>query len=164
MVAAGTGQLMSAMKIGPNCSAIAQLFPRGVVPRRIAERSKMLPRTVYEIVKQFKELGHVEEKPRSERPHSIDVSRVRRAIKKRNDGVSLDKIASDPDISRGSVRNTVKCELGPRSYRSLQGHTPMYKTVMVWEWIRATGKTTLVFSEKGIKINARYYRDEVLLP
>ena len=33
---------------------------------------------------------------------------------------------------------------------------------MVWGGICAAGKTPLVFIEKGVKINARYYQDKVL--
>ena len=62
MVAAGMGQLTSAMKISLNRSSIAQLFTRDVAPRPIAERLKVLPGTVYKIVEQFKELGHAEER------------------------------------------------------------------------------------------------------
>ena len=57
---------------------------------------------------------------------AMKISWIRRVIKKRiiqNVGISLNKIASDLDISRGSVQNIVKCELGLRSYRLLQRHT-----------------------------------------
>ena len=126
MVAAGMGQLTSAMKISFNRSSIAQLLTRGVAPRCIAERLKVLPGTIYKIVEQFKEVGHVEEKPKSERLRSVNISRIRRAIKRRiirSDGVSLNEIASNLYISRGSVQNIVKCELGLLSYRLPQGRT-----------------------------------------
>ena len=113
-------------KIRPKRSTIAQLFTHGVAPQRITERLKILPSFIYKIVKQFKELGTVEEKPRSGRLRSVNVSRIWKVIKKRiirNDSVNLNKIASDWDISLGSVQNIVKCEVGLRSYRLLQGHS-----------------------------------------
>ena len=42
--------------------------------------------------------------------------------------MTVSRSASDLAISRGSVQNIVKCELGIRSYRLLQEHTLTDKT------------------------------------
>lgn len=226
------GLIFSRMKASPHRAAIAHLTRQGIPPQRIAESLGIPRSTVHRIAKQFKELGHVMEKSKSGRPRSVNVPRLRKVIReriRRNDGLSINRMASNLGISRTSAQRIVKDNLGMRSYRLLQGQTltepakeqrlvkakklltffkqtrahnvlftdekvftievarnsqnhrqllsPVNKncqkrrirtrtlfpkSVMVWGGITASGKTPLVFIQKGVKINAIYYQEEIL--
>uniref|UniRef100_A0A1I7Z1I3 DDE_3 domain-containing protein n=1 Tax=Steinernema glaseri TaxID=37863 RepID=A0A1I7Z1I3_9BILA len=49
----------------------------------------------------------------------------------------------------------------PRSVEFARSHFPA-KSVMVWAGVCSTGKTKLIFVEKGVKINSKIYQDAIL--
>ncbi|CAP28364.1 Protein CBG08665 [Caenorhabditis briggsae] len=100
------------------------LFNDGISTGDIARRL-LLPRaTVYRVVQQLKDRGHVLELKKSGRPRTVNTRRTRGIIKKRitrNDAVSMNQMASSLGISRQSVQSILKKDLGLNSYRLLRG-------------------------------------------
>uniref|UniRef100_A0A7I5E7H4 DDE_3 domain-containing protein n=1 Tax=Haemonchus contortus TaxID=6289 RepID=A0A7I5E7H4_HAECO len=112
------------MRPSPHRATIAHLVDEGCSAAEIARRLHINDRTVRRIVAQYRERGHHLPLPKSGRPRTVNVPRIRKVIKKRisrNDEVSMNKIASDLHISRRSVQNIVKCELDFHSYRFFRG-------------------------------------------
>ncbi|CAP24900.1 Protein CBG04119 [Caenorhabditis briggsae] len=112
------------MRASPHRQTIAKLFNDGISTGDIARRL-LLPRaTVYRVVQQLKDRGHVLELKKSGRPRTVNTRRTRGIIKKRitrNDAVSMNQMASSLGISRQSVQSIVKKDLGLNSYRLLRG-------------------------------------------
>lgn len=114
------------MRVSPHRDSIIALFNNNQSSGTIAKLLGAPRSTVCRIIKQVKEVGHVLEKPKCGRPRSVNVPRIRNIIKKRinrNDGLSMNKVASDLQIARSTVQNIVKKEFGFRSYRLLTGQT-----------------------------------------
>ncbi|UYV81017.1 hypothetical protein LAZ67_19002534 [Cordylochernes scorpioides] len=87
---------------------------------------KINNKIVRRIVKQYREQGHYGVLPKSGRPRTVNTSATQKIIKKRvarNDGISMNSIASDLGISRKRWQNIVKRNLGLRSYRLYRGQT-----------------------------------------
>lgn len=220
------------MKPCAHREAIVLLARNGNSATTIGRQLNVNTRTVQRIMKRWREEGNVDVKRKTGRPRSVNTRRLRGIIKKkidRNDGVSMNRIASTLGISRTSVQKIVKNELGLRSYRLLSGqylseeskasrlkkcrellkifavrrvedvlwtdekiftvevaknrqndrqlispvlkntrrrkiatHVLFPESLMVWGGITATGKTPLIFVEKGVKINAVVYQNEIL--
>lgn len=115
---------LSKMRATPHRKAVVELLLAGVSKSSIAQKLKISQRTVQRLAKQFREKGHVNETPKSGRPRSVNVRRIRGIMKKRikrNDEISLNQIAKSLNISRESTQRIVKKELGLRSYRLHQG-------------------------------------------
>ncbi|CAS00634.1 Protein CBG27172 [Caenorhabditis briggsae] len=112
------------MRASPHRQTIAKLFNDGISTGDIARRL-LLPRaTVYRVVQQLKDRGHVLELKKSGRPRTVNTRRTRGIIKKRitrNDAVSMNQMASSLGIPRQSVQSIVKKDLGLNSYRLLRG-------------------------------------------
>ncbi|UYV68188.1 hypothetical protein LAZ67_5003300 [Cordylochernes scorpioides] len=91
----------------------------------LAGRLKIKTRIVRRIVKQSRERGHYGMLPKSGRPRTVNISASWKIIKRiaRNDGVRMNRIASDFEISREGVQNIVKRVLGLRRYRLHRGQT-----------------------------------------
>ncbi|CAP28265.2 Protein CBG08444 [Caenorhabditis briggsae] len=119
-----TLSLHKVMRASPHRQTIAKLFNDGISTGDIARRL-LLPRaTVYRVVQQLKDRGHVLELKKSGRPRSVNTRRTRGIIKKRitrNDAVSMNQMASSLGISRQSVQSIVNKDLGLNSYRLLRG-------------------------------------------
>lgn len=104
--------------------AISRLAASGMKNSAISSRLGVPLRTVQKIVKQFKEVGHVQAKPGRGRKRTVNTRQMRGIIKRRidrNDERSLNKMASDLKISRGSLQSIVKNDLKLFSYRLLNG-------------------------------------------
>ncbi|CAP20883.1 Protein CBG24224 [Caenorhabditis briggsae] len=170
------------MRASPHRQTIAKLFNDGISTGDIARRL-LLPRaTVYRVVQQLKDRGHVLELKKSGRPRTVNTRRTRGIIKKRitrNDAVSMNQMASSLGISRQSVQSIVKKDLGLNSYRLLRGQylTEQSKKnrlekakklldalkVMVWAGLTSEGKVPLVFIDRNVKINSDVYQKLVLM-
>ncbi|XGW14815.1 hypothetical protein V3C99_000802 [Haemonchus contortus] len=112
------------MRPTPHRATIAHLVDEGCSAAEIARTLHINDKTVRRIVARNRERGHHLSLPKSGRPRTVNVPRIRKVIKKRisrNDTVSMIKIASDLHISRRSVQNIVKCELDLHSYRFFRG-------------------------------------------
>uniref|UniRef100_A0A1I7XK10 DDE_3 domain-containing protein n=1 Tax=Heterorhabditis bacteriophora TaxID=37862 RepID=A0A1I7XK10_HETBA len=199
----------------------------------IAKKLCVTRMTVHRTVKRNQDLGTVEDHPRSGRARSVNISRIRKMVKKkilRDNKRSMRKMPSDLNISSTSMRRIVKDELGFYPYKIRQVHMLTEKmkvnryekatkllsiveqgrapnvlftdekifivnstcnsqnssqllqrghqrsekacvnstshfpsSVMVWACIMASGKTSLVFVEKNVKINSKYYQNEILM-
>ena len=81
-------------------------------------------RTVYYVIKRYKDTGGTSDRPRSGRPRSANTSRIRNIIRlrlKRNPTVKLRNLAKHIKVARESVRRIVKNNLGLYPYK-LQKH------------------------------------------
>uniref|UniRef100_A0A7I4YN77 HTH_38 domain-containing protein n=1 Tax=Haemonchus contortus TaxID=6289 RepID=A0A7I4YN77_HAECO len=110
------------MRSSPHRATIAHLVDEGCSTAEIARRLHINDRTVGRIVAQCRERGHHLPLPKSGRPRTVDVPRIRKVVKKRisrNDEVSMNESASDLHISRRCVQDIVKCELDLHSDRFL---------------------------------------------
>ncbi|VDL79748.1 unnamed protein product [Nippostrongylus brasiliensis] len=103
---------------------IAHLVDEGLRPAEISKRLMINARTVPRIAAQYEQRGHCPTLVKAGRSRTVSTSGIREIIKKRiqrNGELSLNKIASDLNISRCSVQNIVKNELGLGSYRIYRG-------------------------------------------
>ena len=112
------------MRACPHRDAIAALLQSGESKAAISRKLKINKRTIQRLAKQLKMKGHVKEARKSGRTPTVDTARMRKIIKQRidrNDERSLNQMAKELKISRGSVQNIVKKKLGLRSYRLSKG-------------------------------------------
>ena len=82
------------------------------------------PDIVSRTIKQFKELGHEGDRPDRGRKCTVNTFQNSMIIKKRiqiNTLVSMRKIAREMGVSRESVRNIAKNELGLKPYKLQKG-------------------------------------------
>jgi inhibitor of nuclear factor kappa-B kinase subunit alpha len=189
-------------------------------------------RTVYDAIKRYKELGNIQDRPKSGRPVTACTSANKEKIRKRierNPERSMRSMAKSIGIHKDSVRKIVKTMLGRHPYKITKGQflnekmktnrlkksrkmqrlaaagrhhsilftdekiftierhhnhqndrqllpvgsstSPKSKivsrshfpaSVMVWGGICATGKTPLVFIEKGVKVSSKVYQEKIL--
>lgn len=184
---------------------------------------------VYKTLKRFKETSSTEDRRRSGRPRSARTDRVVKIVReriRRKNHRSIRKLAADLNISRGSVHNILRHDLGCYAYKKRKVHglsqaskqkraersntilswhagdefvfsdeklfvleqshnaqndrlwaakmadipenqkyVPRFQgapSVMVWGAVCTRGKLPLIFIDKGVKINAEYYKTEVL--
>jgi transposase len=211
---------------------ITKKFNNGEKPGKIFKDLKKLGVKrdfVYRTIRRYKETGSSKDRQRSGRPRSVRTKKVMKAVReriRRKGQRSARKLAKELNISRGSMLNILKEDLGMNAYkkRKVQGlseaskekrrkrvcdilawhaedefvysdeklfvleqcHNPQndriwaasiknipekYKnvqryqnamSVMVWGAFSKRGKLPLVFIDKGVKINANYYKTEVL--
>ena len=76
------------------------------------------------MIKQYKGMVHVSGKKRTGRPFTVNPRRIRDIIRRRidrSDGISINKIAKDLANFRLTVQSIVEGNLGPWSYRLLNG-------------------------------------------
>ena len=81
-------------------------------------------RSVRYAIKRYKEIGGLQDRPRSGRPVTIRTTRNKDVIKKRiqrNPRRSMRGLAKSLKISERSVRRIVKDDLGYRSYKFIKG-------------------------------------------
>lgn len=184
---------------------------------------------VYTTIKRYKETSSIEDRKRSGRPRSARTDTVVKIVRerlRRKKHRSIRKLAADLKISRGSVHNILRVDLGCYAYKKRKVHgisevtkkkrvqrsntilswhagdefvfsdeklfvleqphnaqndrlwapriedipgnqknVPRFQSspsVMVWGAVCKRGKLPLVFIDKGVKINALYYKTEVL--
>lgn len=184
---------------------------------------------VYTTIRRYKETSSLEDRKRSGRPRSARTDRVVKIVRERlrlKKHRSTRKLAADFKISRGSVHNILRADLGCHAYKKRKVHSiskaikkkrldrsntilswhagdefvfsdeklfvleqshnaqndrlwaeniqdipynqrnvPRFQSapsVMVWGAVCKRGKLPLVFIDKGVKINAEYYKTEVL--
>jgi len=90
------------------------------IVRLLGVRGDMVSKTI----KRFKEVGHAGDRPGRGRKRTVNTSQNRQIIKKRiqrNSLVSMRKIARETGMSRESVRNIAKNELGLKPYKLQKG-------------------------------------------
>lgn len=220
------------VKISSCREAIINLSQSNMKSSAISASLKCSLSLVYKVLKQWKISGTVAEKKKIGRPRTVNTRRNRAIIKKRitrNDGVSLNQMAKNLQISRSSLQTIVHNDLNLRSYRLYKGQfltdqaklnrkekcknlcdffkvrriedvlwsdekiftievarnaqnnrqllNPSLKNtrkrkiatkclfpkcLMVWGGISAAGKTSLIFIDKKVKINANVYQEEIL--
>ena len=112
------------MKASPHRPIIGKLHKEGVSNVEISRRLGIPPSTVGKIVRQFKTRGHVPELQKPGRPCSVNTRRTRDIIRKRitrNDGVSMNRMASDLGIGRTTIQRIVKNDMGLKSYHLRRG-------------------------------------------
>ncbi|VDL80312.1 unnamed protein product [Nippostrongylus brasiliensis] len=91
------------MRPSSHRATIAHLVDEGLRPAEITRRLPINDRTVRKTVAQYRQRGHHQPLPKPGRPRTVNVPGIRKTIKKRvqrNDQVSLNRIASDLNISR----------------------------------------------------------------
>ncbi|KIH65162.1 hypothetical protein ANCDUO_04516 [Ancylostoma duodenale] len=96
------GVFQAMAKVCPCRDAIARFAESGKKNSAVFSKLVIPLRTVQNIVKQCKEEGHVQRKPRSGRKRTVNIRRMRRIIKKR-----IDRMAKQLNISGKSVQMMV---------------------------------------------------------
>ncbi|KAI1704469.1 winged helix-turn helix domain-containing protein [Ditylenchus destructor] len=222
------------IKMSSKRAAIIELYKQGQGVNNIARLLKMHKQSVIRAVSRFKELGTLEDRPRSGRPPDVRVQKAKKAIKaklRRNPKRSMRMLAKEGEISNRTVRRLVNDELRNQSlklqettalteehkeerlkrckrllrrftecrhreilfsdesyfllqegfnkqntriiaatreeanaYGRLVERSQFPKTLMVWGGICWNGKTPLVIFEPRENVNAKNYKEKVLLP
>ncbi|CAF0950007.1 unnamed protein product [Didymodactylos carnosus] len=168
---------------------IQKYFERGFSGGQIFQHVKQLGITrscVYRTIRRLRDTGSIPDHPRSGRPRTCRtkerIKRVREKIR-RNPQRSARKLALEEDIDTRSMRRIVQIDLGLKAYKKRKLHGLSTKqmaarlerckaltvqrfqksrSTMIWGAISYNGKIPLKFVEKGAKINAEYYQDEIL--
>uniref|UniRef100_A0A8R1IP00 HTH luxR-type domain-containing protein n=1 Tax=Caenorhabditis japonica TaxID=281687 RepID=A0A8R1IP00_CAEJA len=112
------------MKSSPHRPSIELLFKRGLGSAEIARRLQISSSTVRNVVAAIKKRGDASEVKKSGRPRSVITRNTRAIIKKRiirNDGLSLNRMASQLGIARSTVQSIVKNDLKLKSYKLRRG-------------------------------------------
>uniref|UniRef100_A0A8R1ES48 HTH luxR-type domain-containing protein n=1 Tax=Caenorhabditis japonica TaxID=281687 RepID=A0A8R1ES48_CAEJA len=112
------------MKSSPHRPSIELLFKRGLGSAEIARRLQISSSTVRNVVAAIKKRGDASEVKKSGRPRSVNTRNTRAIIKKRiirNDGLSLNRMASQLGIARSTVQSIVKNDLKLKSYKLRRG-------------------------------------------
>uniref|UniRef100_A0A8R1IQG5 HTH luxR-type domain-containing protein n=1 Tax=Caenorhabditis japonica TaxID=281687 RepID=A0A8R1IQG5_CAEJA len=112
------------MKSSPHRPSIELLFKRGLGSAEIARRLQISSSTVRSVVAAIKKRGDASEVKKSGRPRSVNTRNTRAIIKKRiirNDGLSLNRMASQLGIARSTVQSIVKNDLKLKSYKLRRG-------------------------------------------
>ncbi|CAP31785.1 Protein CBG12887, partial [Caenorhabditis briggsae] len=110
------------MKSSPHRPSIELLFKRGLGSAEIARRLQISSSTVRNVVAAIKKRGDASEVKKSGR--SVNTRNTRAIIKKRiirNDGLSLNRMASQLGIARSTVQSIVKNDLKLKSYKLRRG-------------------------------------------
>uniref|UniRef100_A0A8R1ESP7 AATF-Che1 domain-containing protein n=1 Tax=Caenorhabditis japonica TaxID=281687 RepID=A0A8R1ESP7_CAEJA len=97
---------------------------RGLGSAEIARRLQISSSTVRNVVAAIKKRGDASEVKKSGRPRSVNTRNTRAIIKKRiirNDGLSLNRMASQLGIARSTVQSIVKNDLKLKSYKLRRG-------------------------------------------
>ena len=109
-------------------AAIVELFLKGKTQSEIMKLLK-IPETrrklIFRTIKRFNEIGSLLDRPRSGRPVSVSTVRMRKVVRSRvlrNPRRSVRKMAKELKISRGSLQNIMKKDLGLSSYKRRKVH------------------------------------------
>uniref|UniRef100_A0A8R1E6L1 SH3 domain-containing protein n=1 Tax=Caenorhabditis japonica TaxID=281687 RepID=A0A8R1E6L1_CAEJA len=97
---------------------------RGLGSAEIARRLQISSSTVRNVVAAIKKRGDASEVKKSGRPRSVNTRNTRAIIKKRiirNDGLSLNRMASQLGIARSTIQSIVKNDLKLKSYKLRRG-------------------------------------------
>ncbi|VDO70875.1 unnamed protein product [Heligmosomoides polygyrus] len=104
---------------------VVELHKTGMRTADIVRTTGFKQRTVYKIVRRYKETGGTSDRPRSGRPTTAttpeNINKVRCRIR-RNPEVSMNKMATDLGISRERVQHIARRKLGLRSYKVARIH------------------------------------------
>ncbi|KAI1705902.1 winged helix-turn helix domain-containing protein [Ditylenchus destructor] len=120
-------------------AAIIELYKHGQGVSNIARLLKMHKQSVIKAVSRFKELGTLEDRPRSGRP-------------------------PDEGLNKQNTRIIAATREEANAYGRLVERSQFPKTLMVWGGICWNGKTPLVIFEPRENVNAKNYKEKVLLP
>ncbi|KAI1694961.1 papain family cysteine protease domain-containing protein [Ditylenchus destructor] len=108
------------IKMSSKRAAIIELYKQGQGVNNIARLLKMHKQSVIRAVSRFKELGTLEDRPRSGRPPDVRVQKAKKAIKaklRRNPKRSMRMLAKEGEISNRTVRRLVNDELRKQSLK-----------------------------------------------
>ena len=109
-------------------SAIIELFVKGNNPGEILKLLKMPKqrrKLIYRTIQRYRKTGGVQDMPRSGRPKSVTTPRLKKVVMdriRRNPRRSLRKMAVELKVSRGSLQNLVRNDLGLRSFKRKKVH------------------------------------------
>ena len=109
-------------------SAIIELFVKGNNPGEILKLLKMPKqgrKLIYRTIQRYKKTGGVKDMPRSGRPKSVTTPRLKKVVMdriRRNPRRSLRKMAVELKVSRGSLQNLVRNDIGLRSFKRKKVH------------------------------------------
>ncbi|GFW97812.1 uncharacterized protein TNCV_1425751 [Trichonephila clavipes] len=135
-----------------------------VSARETTVRLLNIPRqTVSDTICRFKELGNECRRPGSERKCTVNSSRNRKAIENQRWEIFLftyEKFFTVQQVH--NFQNDRICLVDAPSTSPIVEHRQYTKLVMVKGIIYASGKTPLVFVKKGVKINQKVYRRDII--
>ncbi|KAI1691653.1 winged helix-turn helix domain-containing protein [Ditylenchus destructor] len=101
-------------------AAVIELYKQGQGVNNIARLLKMHKQSVSRMVSRFKELGTLEDRPRSGRPPDVRIQKAKKVIKakiRRNPKRSMRQLAKEGEISDRTVRRLVNDELRKQSLK-----------------------------------------------
>ncbi|VDO87649.1 unnamed protein product [Heligmosomoides polygyrus] len=125
---------------------VVELHKTGMRTADIVRTTGFKQRTVYKIVRRYKETGGTSDRPRSGRPTTATTpENINKPVHNHQNRRQL--------LKKGQQKTSAARTISRR-------HFPA--SVMVWAGICATGKTPLVFMEQNVKINAASYQQYVL--
>ncbi|EFO98801.1 hypothetical protein CRE_29403 [Caenorhabditis remanei] len=111
------------MRASPLRPTIEVFFKEGIKSDNIEKRLDILSASVRTMLVTFKKDRSLQERKKSSRPATVNTRRTRGTIKRKiscNYGISINKIAMDLNISRGSVQTIVKRHFYLKSYKLCQ--------------------------------------------
>ncbi|KAI1694081.1 winged helix-turn helix domain-containing protein [Ditylenchus destructor] len=117
-------------------AAIIELYKQDQGVNNIARLLKMHKQSVIRAVSRFKELGTLEDRPRSGRP-------------------------PDEEFNKQNTRIIAATREEANAYGRLVERSQFPKTLMVWGGICWNGKTPLVIFEPRENVNAKNYKEKV---
>ena len=132
-------------------SAIIELFVKGNNPGEILKLLKMPKqgrKLIYRTIQRYKKTGGVKDMPRSGRPKSVTTPRLKKVVMdriRRNPRRSLRKMAVELKVSRGSLQNLVRNDIGLRSFKRK-------KVYFLSKQIREKGSQEVKFFSIGSQI------------
>lgn len=92
---------------------------------KLLKNVKTTYKTVYNVVKRYKETGGTSDRPRSGRPRSARTPQLKRSVRekiRRNSKRSIRQMAKDHGVAYGTMHSLVTKDLGCSSYRMQKRH------------------------------------------
>uniref|UniRef100_A0A8R1DJK8 HTH_7 domain-containing protein n=1 Tax=Caenorhabditis japonica TaxID=281687 RepID=A0A8R1DJK8_CAEJA len=100
---------------------IEHLLKRGMRSSDVTRTLRSSDSTVKNVSAALKKYGSSSERLITGRPQTVNTRRIWRVIKRRNDGLSLNKVAEELKIGKRTVQRIVKNDLKLDSYKLARG-------------------------------------------
>uniref|UniRef100_A0A8R1HGQ7 Transposase Tc1-like domain-containing protein n=1 Tax=Caenorhabditis japonica TaxID=281687 RepID=A0A8R1HGQ7_CAEJA len=109
------------MRASVHCPTIEHFLKKGMRSSYVARTHGISDSTVRNVSAALKKYGSSSERLKTELPRTVNTRRIRRMIKRRNDRLSLNKVAGELKIGGRTVQRIVKDALKLNSYKLVCG-------------------------------------------